>query len=227
MIYMLDTANIDEIRKGIEYYPISGVTTNPTIISKENTNFLALLKEIRAIIGKERMLHIQVLGETTMDIIEEAQFLRKNLDGNLYIKIPVTKAGLKAIGILKKEQFNITATTIFTAQQALIAAVCGADYVAPYINHIDSIGKNGIEICKDILNLIKIYGLNTKLLAASLKSAQQVEDVCRIGAQSMTIDINLIDQTIENYLTDKNINIFKENWEQVYGKGALIKDLTQ
>ena len=114
MLILLDTANIEYIRKGIEYYPIDGVTTNPSIISKENKDFLPLLKEIRKIIGKDKALHVQALGTNAEDIIEEALYINDKIGGNLYVKIPVINEGIKAMKILSDKNIKITATAVFT-----------------------------------------------------------------------------------------------------------------
>lgn len=220
MIYMLDTANLEDIKKAHDLYPLSGVTTNPTIISKEKRDFIGLLKDIRNIIGEDTMLHAQVLGTTAEEMIEEAKYLKEKIGGNLYIKIPVTQQGIKAIKILKKQGFKITATAIFTAQQALMAGVSGADFVAPYVNRIDNISGNGIEVVKNIIDQIKLYNLDTKVLAASFKNVQQVHEVSKIGAHSITVNPEIMDKMLEHPLTDWSVNEFIKDWEKVYGQGS-------
>lgn len=224
MLYILDTANLEAIRKAVDLYPLSGVTTNPTIISKENRDFLEILKDIRNVIGKETMLHVQVLGTTAEKIIEEAKYLNEKIGGNLYIKIPVTQQGMKAIKILKKQGFKITATAIFTSQQALMAAVCGADFVAPYVNRIDNISGNGVQVVKNIVEEMKLYNLHTKVLAASFKNVQQVHELSSIGVHSVTVNPEIMDKMLEHPLTEWSVNQFIKDWERVYGEGKLTKD---
>lgn len=224
MIYMLDTANIEAIRKAHDLYPLSGVTTNPTIISKEKRSFMEILMDIRNIIGEEAMLHVQVLGKTAEEMIAEAKYLKEKIGGNLYIKVPVTQQGIKAIKVLKKQGFKITATAIFTAQQALMAGVSGADFVAPYVNRIDNISGNGVEVVKNIIEQIKLYNLDTKVLAASFKNVQQVHEISIIGAQSVTVNPEIMDKMLEHPLTDWSVNEFIKDWEKVYGEGKLTKN---
>lgn len=225
MIYMLDTANLEAIKRAHDLYPLSGITTNPTIISKENREFLTILKDIRNIIGEDSMLHVQVLGKTADDMVKEALYLKEKVGGNLYIKIPVTSQGIKAMKILKKEGIKITATAIFTAQQALMASAAGADFVAPYVNRIDNISGNGVEVVKNIINQINAYSLNTKVLAASFKNVQQVHEVSKIGAHSITVNPEIMDKMIEHPLTDWSVEQFINDWESVYGEGKLTTDV--
>lgn len=146
MLYIMDTANLDKIRHCVEFYPIDGVTTNPSIISKEHSDFPKLIKEIRSIIGEDRMFHIQVTGDTYEEIVKEATELRDYVGGNLYIKVPISKEGLKATSKLKEMGMKVTETAIFTPQQALIAAKAGADFVAPYVNRLDNIVSDGVNV---------------------------------------------------------------------------------
>lgn len=225
MIYMLDTANLEAIRKANDLYPLSGVTTNPTIIAKENRSFLSILTDIRDIIGEEKMLHVQVLGKTSEEMIKEAEYLKEKIGGNLYIKIPVIPEGIKAMKILKKNGAKITATAIFTAQQALMASVSGADFVAPYVNRIDNISGNGVEVVKEIVDQIKMYKLNTKVLAASFKNVQQVHEVSKVGGQSITVNPEIMDKMLEHPLTDWSVGEFIKDWEKVYGENKLVMDV--
>ncbi len=227
MIYMLDTANIKAIERAKDLYPIKGVTTNPTIVSREGRSFLPLLKDIRRVIGDENMLHVQTLGLKAEDIIAEAEYLKANLGENIYIKIPVIPEGIKAIRILKDKGFNITATAIFTSQQALMAAVSGADFLAPYVNRIDNISGNGVEVVKDIINEINSYGLHAKVLAASFKNVQQVHELAKAGVHSVTVSPDILDAMIHHPLTDWSVEQFVKDWEKLYGEGKLTKDVSK
>lgn len=217
MMYLLDTANLEAIKKGYDLYPIVGVTTNPSIISKEQGDFLQILGEIREIIGPDSMLHVQVLGLTAVEMVKEAYFLKENIAGSLYIKIPVLPEGIKAMKILKKEGFGITATAIFTSDQALMAAMAGADFVAPYVNRIDNISGNGVAVVKEIVKKFQQYGLDTKVLAASFKNVQQIHEVSLCGAQSLTAPLEIIEQTLAHPLTDWSVDQFIKDWNNVYG----------
>ncbi|ENK1244383.1 fructose-6-phosphate aldolase [Clostridium botulinum] len=225
MLMLLDTANIDSIKHINDIYPLDGVTTNPTIISKEKTDFLGILKEIRSVIGKEKMLHVQVVGSKAEDMVDEAIYLNEKIGGNLYIKVPVTEQGIKAIKELSKKGYKITATAIFTAQQALMAAKAGAQFVAPYVNRIDNLMADGIKVVSDIVTIFKIYNINTKVLAASFKNTEQIHNSCLKGAHSVTVNESLIKQLIYNPSTDLSVENFINDWEMQYGKDVKTNEV--
>lgn len=222
MIYMIDTANIEEIKDAIEFYPLHGVTTNPTILAKEKKDPIALLKEIRSIVGNETMIHAQVLSTSAEGMIKDAEYLKQHIGGNLYIKIPVTKEGIKAIKILKAQNYNITATAIFTAQQGLMASVAGADYIAPYVNRIDNLSGDGIGVVASLIKMIKEYNLSTKVLAASFKNVQQVNEISKIGGHSVTVSKEIFDKMLEHPMTDWSVDKFIEDWEKSFMRKSLI-----
>ena len=139
MLFMVDSADLNGIRKCAEFFPIAGVTTNPTIVSSAKTDFKKLLLEIREIIGDDKMLHVQVTSGDAEDMVREAEMLRDFVGGEFYVKIPITEQGLKAIQMCKAEGIGVTTTAIFTQQQALMAARAGADFVAPYVNRMDNL----------------------------------------------------------------------------------------
>jgi len=219
MFYILDTADLEQIKRAFDLYPMSGVTTNPTIISKENRSFLDILKEIREIIGEDKMLHVQAVSLKAEDIVKEAEYLKETIGGNIYIKVPVIAEGIKAIKILKKKGIKTTATAIFTPQQALMAAIAGAEFVAPYVNRIDNITGNGINVVAQIVKLFEIHHIDAKVLAASFKNVQQVHEVILAGAQSVTVNAEVMDGLLNHPLTDWSVNQFVLDWEGVYGKG--------
>ncbi|KOR24522.1 fructose-6-phosphate aldolase [Clostridium sp. FAM 1755] len=225
MLMLLDTANIDSIKHINDIYPLDGVTTNPTIISKEKTDFLGILKEIRSVIGKEKMLHVQVVGSKAEDMVDEAIYLNEKIGGNLYIKVPVTEQGIKAMKELSKKGYKITATAIFTAQQALMAAKAGAEFVAPYVNRIDNLMADGIKVVSDIVSIFKIYNINTKVLAASFKNTEQIHNSCLKGAHSVTVNESLIKQLIYHPSTDLSVENFINDWEMQYGKDVKTNEL--
>ena len=218
MIYMLDTANLEAIKRGNDLYPISGVTTNPSIIAKENKPFFEILDGIRKIIGNEKMLHIQTIGKTADVIVKEAEYLTKNITGNIFVKIPVFPEGIKAIKILKNKGINSTATAILTSQQALMAAEAGAEYLAPYINRADDICGCGVKIVSEIVKLLEVGGLsNAKILGASFKNVKQVHETILNGAKSVTVNPETFDRLLYHPLTDWSIEQFDKDWQSVYG----------
>ncbi|GAA0742994.1 fructose-6-phosphate aldolase [Clostridium oceanicum] len=225
MMYLLDTANLEQIKRAFDLYPMSGVTTNPTIISKENRNFIEILKGIRSVIGKDKMLHVQAVSTKAEEIVKEAEYLNEVIGGNLYIKVPVIAEGIKAMKILKNKGIKVTATAIFTAEQALMAAVSGAEFVAPYVNRIDNITGSGVNVVDEIMELFELHNVDAKVLAASFKNVQQVHEVALTGAQSVTVNAQIMDKLLEHPLTDWSVEQFIKDWETVYGKGKVTNNL--
>ena len=223
MIYMLDCANVAEIRKGMDLFPLAGVTTNPSIVTKEKIDFVKLLTEIRNIIGADKMLHAQVLANNFDDIVKESHYLTEQFGENTYTKIPVTAEGIKAMSFLKnKYSRKITATAIFTPQQALMAAEAGADYVAPYINRSENIGIDGPNTVMEIVRLFEVGGIKgCKVLGASFKNTKQVHETILAGAESVTVSYETLNQMIYHPLTDSSINGFIVDWERQYGTSYL------
>ncbi|AST57206.1 transaldolase [Thermoanaerobacterium thermosaccharolyticum] len=214
---LLDTANLDEICNAIDLYPIDGVTTNPTILVKEKKDFLKHIKDIRSLIGNERMLHVQVVGTKYQDIIDEAYYLNENIGGNVYIKIPVLPEGIKAMKYLSEKNIKVTATAVFTSQQALIAAKAGAKFVAPYINRIDNISSSGIDVVGEIAKIYKMFSLDTKILAASFKNVDQVKKAFLAGSDSVTISYDILEHMVYHPSTIESVNQFIKDWKGLYG----------
>lgn len=217
MLYLVDTANLDAIRHCCKYYPVSGVTTNPTIIAKENTDFKQLICGIREIIGPKRALHVQTTAETAEDILAEATMLKSLVGGQFYIKIPITAEGLRAAAMCKENDIGVTMTAIFTQQQALIAATAGADFVAPYVNRLDNIVSDGVNVVSEIIDIFNIYKLPTRVLAASFKTVEQVHKCALVGTHAITINPDLFEHLIFHPLTNTAIESFLTDWEKVYG----------
>ena len=222
MIYILDTADIEAIKHCNEFYPLAGVTTNPSIISKENTGFWKLVKEIRSIIGEEKMLHVQTVQTKADKIVEEAKLLKKELGGELFVKIPIGEEGLKATMELKKLGIGVTMTAIFTPAQALIAAKAGASFVAPYVNRLDNIIGDGTEVVAQIVELLENYDLDCKVLAASFKNAEQVHKCALYGCHSVTVSADIMKTLISHPMTDAAIVGFEKDWKRVYGDKTIL-----
>jgi len=221
MLYLIDTANLDDIRRVCEYYPVAGVTTNPTIVSREKTDFKNLITEIRGIIGENKQLHVQTTATDAKEILREAEMIRQVVGGNFFIKIPITKEGLKATEMCKKMGIGVTMTAIFTQPQALMAARAGADFVAPYINRLDNIVSDGVNVVNEIVDIFKVYDIKTQVLAASFKNVEQVHKVSMTGAHAVTINPDLFDMMIYHPLTYYAIDDFTADWQQVYGEKGV------
>lgn len=216
----IDSANIDKITQLNEYYPIAGVTTNPTLLVNENRAYLDVLKDIRSIIGDDKELFVQAVGDTAEEIVEESRFIMQQLSGKVIVKIPVTEEGIKAMEILSSENIPTLATTVYTAFQALIAAMSGANYVAPYVNRIDNLAGDGVNVVAEIAQLFETYGLSCEILAASFKNLQQVHEICLVGAETVTVDPEIIEKMIAFPATVTDVSVFKKQWQDAYGENS-------
>lgn len=170
MKLIIDDAHIDLIKKIYEYYPVDGVTTNPSILAKSGRQPFEVLKEIRSFIGEEAELHVQVVAKDADGMVDDAHRIVKELGANTYVKVPSIPEGFKAMKALAKENINITATAIYTPMQAYLAAKCGASYAAPYVNRIDNMGFNGIQVAKQIHDIFKNNNLKQKFLLQASKT---------------------------------------------------------
>lgn len=224
MIYMLDTANIESIKRCIDLYPIGGVTTNPTLAAREKKPFKELIKSIREAIGQDMMLHVQAVSLKAEDIVKEADYLNKMVGGNFYIKIPVIPQGIKAMKHLKKSGIKITATAVFTPQQALMAAEAGADFVAPYVNRIDIASGTGAETIAQIHELYILNGITTRILAASFSNTDQVNRAALAGAHAITAPPEIYDKIMDHPMTNQGVENFIKDWEAFYGPNITTLD---
>ncbi len=222
MLYLIDSANLTAIRNCCEFYPVAGVTTNPTIITKEQGDFKKILVSIREIIGSDKMLHVQTTSTSAEQILEEAKNIRELVGENCYIKIPITREGIKATGLCKQNGIGVTMTAIFTQQQALMAACAGADFVAPYINRLDNIVSDGVRVVEEITDIFKRYNIKTKVLAASFKTVEQVHKISMTGADAVTVNPDIFDMLIYHPLTYYAIDDFNKDWESVYGDQTVL-----
>lgn len=226
MELILDTANLEKIARAIDLYPISGVTTNPSIFIKENTtDFFAHFKAIRQLIGFERSLHIQVIGESALDILSDAKAILENVDKEVYIKIPSTPQGIKAMKILKAQGVHVTATAIYSKLQAHMTVLAGVDYLAPYVNRMDNLDIDPIESMKAMVQFISNSKSKTKIVAASFKNLAQINDAINCGVQAITVDPALIDEIFKFPSLAKAVNDFKADFESRFGEGATIASL--
>ncbi len=214
---MADTADLDELRKLYVFFPLEGVTTNPTILKNSGYKLSVAVEGIQELVGTG-MIHVQMISSETDDMVREAKKYRTYFDfgDNFYAKIPVTPSGYKAMRILKDAGINVTATAIFTQQQALVAMKAGADFVAPYVSRLDNISSHGIEVVGDIVENIALYGLNGKVLAASFKTVDQIYRTSMAGAHSATISPELLHQLIKHPMTDISVKQFEADSTGLY-----------
>ena len=183
------------------------------------------MKEVRKIIGKDRSLHVQVISKDCDEIVNEGHRILEEIDDQVYIKVPVSYEGIKAIKILKSEGLNVTATAVYDLMQAYMALAAKADYIAPYVNRIGNLGSDPYELINELSNRIVMDNYECKILAASFKGLQQIRDAFNAGAQSVTAPVAVLKQIFANPNIEKAVNDFNNDWYDVYGKGKGICDL--
>lgn len=222
MEILLDTANLEQIKKYTELYEITGVTSNPTIISKEKADFWPLLLAIREIIG-DKQLHVQVTADSWEEMLREAECIREKLGKDTYIKVPATEQGICAMKHLKAMGAKVTATAVYTTQQAMMASSVGADYVAPYFNRMNNLNVDSKKVIGDMVNLFKTHGKTSKILAASFKNTEQVMDALVVGAQAVTVSVDLLTTMVENAIIDFAVDGFRKDWIKTYGDKRIYE----
>lgn len=222
MMLLIDDADIERIKALYNYYPIDGVTTNPSILAKCGRPPYEALQDIRAFIGNKAQLHVQVVSTTAEEMVLEGRKIERTLGNNTYIKIPSVPEGLKAMQILRGEGYHITATAIYTPMQAYLAAKAGAEYAAPYVNRIDNLGNDGIYTTKKIHDIYTRNGLQTQVLAAGFKNSQQVQELCEYGISCVTLASDVIENLIKNANVTAAVNDFVADFESLCGKGKTM-----
>lgn len=213
MKFFIDTANPGEIKKAYEMGVIDGVTTNPTLISKENRGFESLIQEICKII-RGLPISLEVLSLEAEGMIGEARKLSKMGD-NIVVKIPMTAEGLKAIKILVSEKIKTNTTLVFSPTQALLAAKAGTTYVSPFIGRLDDISQTGMELIEQIVTIFSNYNFESQVIVASIRHPIHVLEAALIGADVATIPYKVIEQLVKHPLTDIGIERFLEDWKKV------------
>jgi transaldolase len=212
MKFFIDTANVDEIREANELGVICGVTTNPSLIAKEGRDFIEVVKEITTIV--DGPISAEVVSEDHDGMVKEALELAK-IHKNIVIKIPMTAEGLKAVKILTEKGVKTNVTLIFSATQALLAARAGATYVSPFVGRLDDISTDGLQLVSDIVQIFDIYGIETEVIAASIRHPMHVLEAAKVGAHIATVPYKVIMQMIKHPLTDIGIERFLKDWETV------------
>mgnify|MGYP001767745624 FL=1 len=212
MKFFIDTANIAEIKEGISLGMVDGVTTNPSLVAKENRKFDDVVKEILKIV--EGPVSLEVISLEAKGMVTEAKKLAK-LGKQVVIKIPMTTEGLKATKMLAEEGIPVNQTLIFSPLQALMAAKAGAAYVSPFVGRLDDIAHDGMEICEQIIQIFDNYEFSTEIIVASIRHPRHVLAAAMMGADIATIPFKVITQLAQHPLTDKGISLFLEDWKKV------------
>lgn len=222
MKIFLDTANIKAIRHYSEMGMVDGITTNPTLLSKENEDPEKIMKEIVNIV--QGPVSLEVISTETDQIIEEAYIL-KRYGSNVVIKVPMIPDGLKAVKKLNDEDIDTNVTLVFSASQALLAAKAGASYVSPFIGRLDDISNDGMNLIRDIHQIFKNYNYNTKILVASIRHPIHVIESAKAGADVVTLPPDILGKMFLHPLTDKGLKTFISDWENLKRTNPSIKVL--
>jgi TalC/MipB family fructose-6-phosphate aldolase len=222
--FMIDTANLEAIARYVDLFPIAGVTSNPSILELEGKiEFFPHLRKIREIIGPGRSLHVQVIAEDAQGIIKESETILKKLDDQVFIKIPSTGEGFKAMRYLRQRGIRITATAVYTQIQGLVAAACDADYIALYYNrmkNMDIDADHSIRTLRDVLDREKI---GAKILAASFRTIRQAADAISSGAHGVTIPDRLLRDAFGLPVITAAVNDFHKAWVSSQGDISITE----
>lgn len=215
MKFFIDTANVDEIKMAAALGVIDGVTTNPSLIAKEGLALKDVITDICNIV--DGPISAEVISLIADEMVKEARELAK-LHKNIVIKIPMCEEGLKAVSILHKEGIKTNVTLIFSAQQGLLAAKAGASFVSPFMGRLDDIGNGGIQVIEDLAQIFDYYGIETEIIAASIRHPMHVLDCAKAGAHIATIPYKVITQMVKHPLTDAGIEKFLSDYSKTISK---------
>jgi transaldolase len=214
MQFFLDSANYDEIAWAVDYGLIDGVTTNPTLLSRETTDWKTQARKIVDLV--DGPVSLEVVGTEAEAMIEEAKALVEFGD-NVVVKIPLLLEGMKAVKELSALGIKTNVTLCFSPLQALLAAKAGATYISPFIGRLDDIGQNGMELIEQVVTIYENYGYETNVLVASVRNPMHIADAAMLGADVVTIPAKVIKQIAAHPLTDKGLESFLADWDKVFG----------
>ena len=217
MKFFIDTANVEDIRKANDMGVICGVTTNPSLITKEGRDFNEVIKEITSIVDGPISGEVKATTVDAEGMIKEGREIAA-IHPNMVVKIPMTVEGLKAVKVLSAEGIKTNVTLIFTANQALLAAEAGAAYVSPFLGRLDDISQPGIDLINTISEIFSIYGYETEIIAASVRNPIHVTDCALAGADIATVPYKVIEQMTKHPLTDQGIEKFQADYKAVFGE---------
>lgn len=225
MQLLIDHASLPAIRQALDDFPIDGVTTNPSILAREGGSPLETLRSIRRLLPEDAVLHAQGVATSAESLVDEARALRGEFGDNFFVKIPVTPAGLRAIRILGKEGFPITATGVYSPMQAFVAAKAGARYVAPYVNRLDNMGVDGVEVVAQIQEIFRANALDSDVLAASFKNSRQVLSLARLGVGAVTMAPSVLASLVGHAATTAAISEQNGDLAKLIGQERTMLDL--
>ena len=217
MRFFIDTANVDDIRKANDMGVICGVTTNPSLIAKEGRVFEDVIAEIASIVDGPISGEVKATTTDAEGMIKEGRDIAK-IHPNMVVKIPMTTEGLKAVKVLSAEGIKTNVTLIFTANQALLAARAGATYVSPFLGRLDDISVRGVDLINEIAQIFEVAGIETEIIAASIRNPMHITDCALAGADIATVPYKVIEQMTHHPLTDAGIKKFQEDYIAVFGE---------
>ncbi|HBE84902.1 MAG TPA: fructose-6-phosphate aldolase [Lachnoclostridium sp.] len=217
MRFFIDTANVEEIKLANEMGIICGVTTNPSLIAKEGRDFKQVIGEIASIVDGPISGEVKATTTDAEGMIKEGREIAA-IHPNMVVKIPMTVEGLKAVKVLNAEKIPTNVTLVFSAAQALLAARAGAAYVSPFLGRLDDISMPGINLIEDIMEIFQIHGIETEIIAASVRNPIHVIDCARAGADIATVPYKVLVQMTQHPLTDQGIEKFKKDYLAVFGE---------
>ena len=224
MKLLIDHADIDKIREIYRYYPVDGVTTNPSILAAAGRPPFEVLREIRDLIGPDAELHAQVIARDAAGMVKDAKRITKELGMGTWVKIPAVPEGFAAMRELSAEGLRITATAIYTPMQAYLAAKAGALYAAVYINRVDNMGFDGVKVAKEIHDIYTKNGMDAGLLCASFKNSQQVLELAEYGVRAATVGPDVILNFVKNAAITSAVEDFIRDFEGLTGPGKTMSD---
>lgn len=216
MKFFIDTANVEDIKKANDMGVICGVTTNPSLIAKEGRDFVQVIAEIASIVDGPISGEVKATTTDAEGMIAEGREIAK-IHPNMVVKIPMTVEGLKATKVLSAEGIKTNVTLIFSANQALLAARAGATYVSPFLGRLDDISMPGIDLINSIADIFATHGIETEIIAASVRNPIHVTDCALAGADIATVPYSVIEQMTKHPLTEQGIEKFKKDYEAVFG----------
>ncbi len=216
MRFFIDTANVEDIKKANDMGVICGVTTNPSLIAKEGRKFEEVIAEIASIVDGPISGEVKATTVDAEGMIEEGRKIAK-IHPNMVVKIPMTVEGLKACKVLSTEGIKTNVTLIFTANQALLAARAGATFVSPFLGRLDDISENGLHLIEQITQIFEVSGIDTQIIAASVRHPIHVTECALAGADIATVPYKVIEQMTKHPLTDAGIAKFQKDYEEVFG----------
>ena len=216
MKFFIDTANVDDIRKANDMGVICGVTTNPSLIAKEGRDFGEVIKEITSIVDGPISGEVKATTVDAEGMIKEGREIAA-IHPNMVVKIPMTVEGLKACKTLSSEGIKTNVTLIFSANQALLAARAGATYVSPFLGRLDDINVRGVDLIQEISEIFAVAGVETEIIAASVRNLIHVTDCALAGADIATVPYKVIEQMTKHPLTDQGIEKFQADYRAVFG----------